>query len=367
MRRLKAIDFFCSGGGMSYGFYQAGIEVIAGIDIDDSCKETFEENLPSSNFIHADVSKLNEAKLEKITGISKNDDNLVFIGCSPCQFWTILNTDKTKSQKSKNLLHEFLRFVKYFKPGYVVVENVPGILHRKEESGLNKFIKVLEDNKYLVFYEIVNLNNYGVPQSRKRFSLVATRVDQHYIFPQPDKKKGPTVKDFIGVNNGFIPINAGHKDLSTFMHTAAALSEKNLDRIQSTPKNGGTRLSWENSDLQLNAYKKQEKKLFPDTYGRMSWDKPSPTITTRFCSLSNGRFGHPEEHRAISLREGATLQTFPFDFIFKTKGIAHTAKIIGNAVPVEYARRIGRSLLKSKESSDDSKTNSNRRKNEARW
>jgi DNA (cytosine-5)-methyltransferase 1 len=353
MKRLKAIDFFCSGGGMSYGLYQSGIDVVAGIDIDDSCEDTYKENLTSSNFIHSDISKLKESELENLTGISQNDDNLVFIGCSPCQFWTILNTNKTKSQKSKNLLHEFLRFVKYFNPGYVAVENVPGILYRKNESGLNEFIKTLESKRYLVSYEIVNLNDYGVPQSRKRFSLVATRVDQRYIFPKPDKKNGPTVKDFIGVKNGFPKIKAGHKDPSAFMHTAAGLSKKNLNRIQRTPPNGGTRLSWENSNLQLNAYKEHGKKLFPDTYGRMSWDKPSPTITTRFCSLSNGRFGHPEEHRALSLREGATLQTFPLNFVFKTKSIAQAAKIIGNAVPVEYAKRIGESLLKSKESNDN--------------
>jgi DNA (cytosine-5)-methyltransferase 1 len=107
MKRLKAIDFFCSGGGMSYGLYQSGIDVVAGIDIDDSCEDTYKENLTSSNFIHSDISKLKESELENLTGISQNDDNLVFIGCSPCQFWTILNTNKTKSQKTKNFFTNF--------------------------------------------------------------------------------------------------------------------------------------------------------------------------------------------------------------------------------------------------------------------
>jgi DNA (cytosine-5)-methyltransferase 1 len=347
MRRLKAIDFFCSGGGMSYGLYLSGIDVIAGIDIDVTCKKTYEKNIPSSKFIQSDISELEESGLGQITDILRDDDEMVFVGCSPCQFWTILNTNKTKSEKSKNLLREFMRFIEYFNPGYVIVENVPGIYHRQNESGLKKFVKILEQRGYMVYYKVVNLNEYGVPQSRKRFSLIANRVGKTFIFPKPDKKEKPTVKDFIGENNGFPRIEAGHRDETPFMHTAAGLSERNLIRIKHTPPNGGTRLSWEDTDLQLDTYRKFGEKNFPDTYGRMSWDKPSPTITTKFCSLSNGRFGHPEEHRALSLREGATLQTFPLSFVFETTSIAQTAKIIGNAVPVEYAKRIGKSLLET--------------------
>jgi len=332
---------------MSYGLHLSGIDVIAGIDIDVACKNTYEQNIPSSNFVHSDISKLKEYELAQLIDLSRDDDNMIFVGCSPCQFWTILNTNKTKSKKKKNLLHEFLRFIKYFNPGYVIVENVPGIYHRQNESGLKKFVKALELKGYIVSYKIVNLNHYGVPQSRKRFSLIANRVGKTLILPKSDKDKTPTVKDFIGSHHGFSKIEAGHRDPTPFMHTTSGLSEKNLIRIKQTPPNGGTRLSWENSNLQLDTYKKFGKKNFSDTYGRMSWDKPSPTITTKFCSLSNGRFGHPEENRAISLREGATLQTFPFDFIFKTTSIAQTAKIIGNAVPVEYAKRIGKSLLET--------------------
>ncbi len=342
---IKAVDFFCSGGGMSYGLTKAGIEIIAGIDIDLNCKETFEANIPSAKFIHADVKKLRTADLLKYVNIKKNDDNMIFIGCNPCQFWTHINTNKTKSQQTMNLLSDFKRFVHYYNPGYVIVENVPGILKKKEESGLGRFVSGLERKGYKVEYKIVNMNYYGVPQNRKRFSLIATRVNDKPIFPKPIKSRQAVVKYFIGVQNGFKRINAGVIDETNFKHTTARLSEKNLMRIKSTPKNGGTRLAWADSKLQLDTYKNRNKYSFRDVYGRMSWERPAPTITTRFNSLSNGRFGHPEENRAISLREGATLQTFPKRFVFKTKSVTATAIIIGNAVPPEYAKRIGKTII----------------------
>jgi len=348
-QRLKAIDFFCSGGGMSYGLVQAGIDVIAGIDVDLKCKETYEANIPSSKFISADITKLKAEQLQDEVDIQKNDDNMIFIGCSPCQYWTIINTDKSKSTESKNLLNDFYRFINYFNPGYIVIENVPGIIKRYKESGLDKFIYDLKGKGYKIWYDVLNLNHFGVPQSRKRFTLIATRVNKIIIYLKPDKKNLPVVRDFIGEHNGFPKIPAGYRDNTEFMHTTAKLSHENLERIRRTPKNGGTRLVWADTELQLETYKKHGSNSFRDVYGRMSWDKPAPTITTKFYSLSNGRFGHPEEDRALSLREGATLQTFPKAFVFKTKSMIQTAKIIGNAVPPKFAKRIGETIIKASE------------------
>ena len=182
---------------MTCGLTQAGINVIAGIDNDPACKDTYEKNNPNSKFILADVFELTEKELAKKTGIKKNDNNLILIGCSPCQFWSIIQTDKTKSTKTKNLLVEFKRFVDYFNPGYILVENVPGILRKKGESGLEKFISDLEEGGYKVSYDIVDMNDYGVPQSRKRFSLIANRVLDKKIFPEINSKKKPTVADFL--------------------------------------------------------------------------------------------------------------------------------------------------------------------------
>jgi DNA (cytosine-5)-methyltransferase 1 len=356
-REIKAVDFFCSGGGMTNGMRQAGIKVIAGIDFDSECKETYEINNKGSKFIHADIFKLKESDLQKQLALTINDNDLLLIGCSPCQFWSLIRTDKKKSEQSKDLLSEFHRFVKYFNPGYVVVENVPGIMSRKDESGLTDFVLHLENVGYKVKYDVVNLNEYGVPQTRKRFSLVATRVNENFVFPVPSKEEKPSVKDFIGTGNGFPKVCVGYKDISPFQHTVAKMSEKNLERLMGTPSNCGSSLWWW-TDKKLGR-EKYHKDGFKDSYSRMSWDKPAPTITTKFFSISNGRFGHPEEHRAISIREGATLQTFPKNYIFCSKSIQVTARMIGNAVPPEYAKKIGEAIINSKKSGSKTYTISN--------
>lgn len=331
---------------MSYGLQQAGISVLAGIDIDPDCQATYQANICGAKYILADIAELKEADLAKKVAIAKNDDNLILVGCSPCQYWTIIRTNKNKSQKSKNLLHEFHRFVKFYNPGYVVVENVPGILNKRKESGLDKFVLELEEQGYAVHFQVVNLNEYGVPESRRRFSLIANRVTQEAIFPQPGRTR-PTVKDFIGPKNGFPKISAGHRDETRFMHSTASLSQTNLERLLLTPKNGGSRAAWSDTALQLDAYKKKGRRIsFSDTYGRMSWDKPAPTITTRFYSISNGRFAHPDENRPISIREGATLQTFPKNYEFIGSSMASIARMIGNAVPPLYAKKIGLAIRK---------------------
>lgn len=344
---FKSIDFFCGSGGMTYGMSQAGIDVLAGIDIDPNCRETYEINNPNSKFIEKDIHELSEEEVVELTGIKKNDDSLMFICCSPCQYWTHINTDREKSLKSKDLLKEFQRFVSWFKPGYLVIENVPGLLKNKKEKILSEFLVFLESESYVYDHKIVNANHYGVPQHRKRYLLIATRVSDNIRIPDGNSDGNLIVRKYIGVNNGFPTVQDGHEDKTEFMHATASLSEKNKKRIRKTPKNGGTRMSWKDDpELQINAYRGKDS-IFKDVYGRMFWDKPAPTITTRFNSLSNGRFGHPEEHRAISLREGATLQTFPKNYIFKCSNQASIARLIGNAVPPELAKQIGLIIIGS--------------------
>jgi len=337
---MKAVDFFCGGGGMSFGMVQAGIDVLAGIDYELSCKETYEANIDGARFIHADVFELKEDDLLKELKLEKNDDDLVLIGCSPCQFWSIINTDKKKSVKSKNLLIEFERFVKYFNPGYVVVENVPGVLRRKEESGLESFIGWLEANGFNVHFEIHNTYDFGVPQNRKRFTLVASRIGEEKVFPQKVEQR-KTVADVLGVKNGFEKIEAGTVDQTKFLHTVSNVESVTLKRLLKVKKDGGNRLGFAGDpELQLPCFIGKDES-FKDTFGRLWWDKPANTITTKFYSVSNGRFVHPEENRALSLREGATLQSFPKTYSFFGSSIHAIARQIGNAVPPEYAKQIG--------------------------
>jgi len=344
-QKFKAVDFFCSGGGMTSGFRKAGVNVVGGIDVDLECKETYTTNNPDSKFIHADIQNLAFSILEKELKVKRNDKKMIFIGCSPCQYWSKIQTDKTKSNETKNLLKDFQRFVAYFRPGYIVIENVPGILNRLDESPLKSFLNFLKKEKYHYNYQIINASHYGVPQTRKRFLLIASRVTDKVDLPIPDTKtKLPTVREFIGSKKVFKPIAAGQKDKTGFLHSAAGISDNNLKRLQLTPHNGGTRIAWKDTDLQIPAYVDKDNS-FQDIYGRMFWDKPGPTITTKFYSITNGRFAHPEQNRAISLREGATLQTFDTDYKFLSTSIASTARLIGNAVPPQLSMRIAASII----------------------
>jgi len=345
---MKAIDFFCGAGGMTCGMRQAGIEVLAGIDIDPCCKRTYEINNHPSKFIERDIVTLTPEQLIELTGIRQNDDSLIFIGCSPCQYWTKIRTTKDKSRKTMNLLGGFRNFVHWFKPGYLVVENVPELYKKRNNNVLGEFLEFLKEESYTVLHSrVINAVYYGVPQNRERYLLVASRIDSAIEIPKLEDIKCLTVRNFIGSNKGFYPIPAGYRDDSDFQHTSAGLSEKNLRRIMLTKSDGGTRYCWKDDPtLQIPTYEGRDG-YFRNVYGRMFWDRPAPTITTRFHSLSNGRFGHPEEHRALSLREGATLQTFPKQYKFFGPSIESIARQIGNAVPPELARRLGCAIMQS--------------------
>jgi len=341
---LKAVDFFCGGGGMSYGMLQAGVNVIAGIDYERKCKETYEANITGAEFIEADVFELKPTDLERKLSLRRNDNNLILIGCSPCQFWSIINTERTKSEKSKNLLKEFAKFVTYLNPGYVVVENVPGVLRKKVESGLEDFVEWLEANNYKVHFNVHNVNDYGVPQNRKRFTLIANRVTNAELVPLKLTGRKLTVRDVLGIENGFPAISHGADDKTPFLHKVMKLGDKNLERLQYVKKDGGNRFGFAGiPHLQLKCFEGRNNS-FRDTFGRLWWDRPSPTITTKFYNISNGRFVHPEEDRALSLREGAVLQSFPKQYQFFGNGIDSIARIIGNAVPPAYARSIGMAI-----------------------
>lgn len=331
---------------MSLGATKAGVNVVAAIDNDITCKETYESN-HSGKFLLGDIKKMSPSSLEDI-GVFSDDDNMIFIGCSPCQYWSPINgkTDserKLASRSSRNLLRDFLRFVDHFRPGWIVVENVKGIQRNIRESGLFRLFKFFDEEGYKYEFRKLPFYKYGVPQTRSRFVLVASRVlkDKNVPFPM-EAKKIPTVRSAIG---NMPKIKAGEVSHTDKLHRSAGLKETNLARLAAT-KEGGARESWvKNQKLQIDAYRNKDLTFFRENYGRMWWDRPAPTITTRFFSLSCGRFGHPSQNRAISLREGALLQTFPKSYKFKTRNYQDTARLIGNAVPPAFAQRLFKAIV----------------------
>ena len=343
---LKAVDFFCGAGGMSHGFSMAKVNVLGGIDIEEQFKETYEANHKGAKFIHRNITQYHPEDLQEELNLKKVDDSLIFIGCSPCQYWSKINTNRHQSAYSNNLIYDFQRFIKYFHPGYVVVENVPGILKKQNNHTLLNFLDFLIFHGYKYRYDLISTDRFGVPQRRKRFLLIATRLNKDIPFPEEEVNEALKVENFIGQSNGFPVLSDGHYDESDPMNTTASLSEKNKRRLALTPHNGGTRSAWKDDpELQIPAYEGKDES-FRNVYGRMFWNKPASTITTRFMAISCGRFAHPEEDRGLSLREGATLQTFPKDYKF-IGNMGAIAKQIGNAVPPEMAKRIAFSITNS--------------------
>ncbi len=340
--KLHAVDCFCGAGGMTQGLRDAGIDVVLGIDIDGRAGATYEANHGRTTaFLKADIRTVRvEDVRRRLQGRPASD--LVLAGCSPCQFWSKMHTLREKSEQGSRLLLDFARLVEALRPGYVVVENVPGLARHGHEV-LETFSRDLQSWGYQGLASgTVSCAKYGVPQTRERFLLLASRRHASITLPPHATDDPTTVRDVLGSKNGFARLEAGQRCPEDSFHYASALSPSNLDRIRMTPHDGGDRQAWSSTDLQIPAYVGRDE-AFRNVYGRMWWDRPAPTLTTRFNSLSNGRFGHPQEDRALSLREGAALQTFPRDYEF-VGTIKETSRQIGNAVPPALARAVGSHL-----------------------
>jgi DNA (cytosine-5)-methyltransferase 1 len=338
--KMVAFDFFCGAGGLTHGLLDAGIKVLAGFDIDGRCRETFEKNNPRVKFIETDINKVTKADLLKFSGRHDFKD-MLFAGCAPCQPFS-QQRKKLGGRKDATLLREFGRLIEIALPGQVLMENVPGIARVKGNSTFKRFLKILKTNNYHYSFKVLDAKEYGVPQSRKRLILIAIRGDRASL---PQSKYGSsslayrTVKQAI---SHFPMINAGKTHPSVPNHIVASLSDLNLERIKHTPHDGGDRRSWPKRlhlDCHLGNYSGHT-----DVYGRMAWNQPAPTLTGKCHSISNGRYGHPVQDRAISLREAAALQTFPDGYVFHGSN-QHIALQIGNAVPVRFAKSLGKHVL----------------------
>lgn len=335
-----AIDLFCGIGGLTKGLELAGINVVSGFDLDATCSFAYEAN-NNARFIHKDVT---EVTADEIRELYPAGCIQILVGCAPCQPFSKYSQRYRKEghiDDKWRLLYSFARIIRETTPHVVSMENVPEL---SNETVFTDFINTLEGLDYHVDWHVVYCPEYGVPQNRKRLVLLASRLGNiELIPPLYNQNDYPTVRNAIG---NLPHIEAGEQCQTDSLHRSCRLSEKNLERIRnSTP--GGTWRDWDES-LQLPCHKKKTGKTYPSVYGRMMWDEPSPTITTQFYGYGNGRFGHPEQDRALSLREGAILQSFPPEYIFVNNEHPSNRRDlgihIGNAVPVELGRIIGVSI-----------------------
>lgn len=328
--RIEVVDLFCGIGGLSYGMKSAGFHILAGFDIDPTCKYAYETNT-GGEFVFKNITKVTA---EDILPRYSNGAIRVLAGCAPClPFSSYAFKNKEKDPDKYDLLYEFGRLVKDVLPDIVTMENVPAIGSFKLKPVLSDFVSLLNGLGYNVSVQVVYCPNYGIPQTRRRLVLLASKLGEINLIPKThSKEEYKTVRDTIGQ---LPPLKAGEKSNEDSLHRCRSLTPINLLRIKATPIGGSWR-NWEES-LRLECHKKDSGKSFGSVYGRMLWDEPSPTMTTQCTGLGNGRFGHPEQDRAISAREAALLQTFPQSYKFfedeKIVSLTKASRYIGNAVP----------------------------------
>lgn len=340
---IKAIDFFCGAGGLTKGLQQAGIDVVAGIDLNEVCEQTYNENNAPAKFIGANIKSIRRRDIAQlISDLAENREHLLFAGCAPCQSFSQQRRRSSKKRPDATVLGEFGRLVEEILPGGVLVENVPGIAKVKGRSTFRRFLEVLDRNGYSYVWDTLNAKDYGVPQNRLRMVLIAIRNGQASL---PERTHGNGLLPYKTVRAAiekFPPLVAGESNPDVLNHTAASIMQINMERLLATPHDGGDRRAWPKR-LVLKCHKNGHKG-HSDVYGRMFWDQPAPTLTGKCYSISNGRYGHPEQDRAISLREAASLQTFPDDYTFYGNQ-AQKGLQIGNAVPVLLGEVLGRHIL----------------------
>jgi len=348
INNFSIVDLFCGVGGLTHGFVNENFQVDAGIDFDKSCEYAFEKN-NNSKFYHKDIIGLSA---DELSSFYTTDKRKILVGCAPCQPFSIYNRkgvkdgEKDSTNEKWKLLYSFSDLVDHVEPEIVSMENVPLLLKFNNGKVFDDFKTRLENKGYTVSFYIVNAQDYGVPQRRKRLILFASKhgkidliektiLDRNYV----------TVRDAIG---HLPPVEDGVSHPNDQLHRARKLSEINRKRIRAT-KEGGNWTDWDNS-LWLECHKKESGKNFKSVYGRMKWDDVAPTMTTYCIGLSNGRFGHPEQHRAITLREAALIQSFPSNYEFispdKEMSAGAIARQIGNAVPVGLGIAIAKSIKK---------------------
>jgi DNA (cytosine-5)-methyltransferase 1 len=338
--RPEVVDLFCGVGALSHGLKLAGCKIVAGYDVDPRCKFAFERN-NGGIFYPRDVSKL---LADEIKAHFSGGAPTVLAGCAPCQPFSSYK-QRYAEDPQWGLVGKFAELAAEVKPDFVTMENVPSLLKYKAGSVFRSFCETLETAGYKIQHVIAKCEKFGVPQRRRRLVVLAALHAELSALPS-DESGYLSVREAIGK---LPPLASGQSDPNDPLHAASRLSALNLRRIRYSQP-GGTWRDWP-EQLRAACHRRPTGKTYPGVYARMEWDKPAPTMTTQCYGYGNGRFGHPEQDRGISLREAAVLQSFPADYEFLPPGdpvcFTELGRWIGNAVPVKLAESIGKLIVAS--------------------
>jgi len=352
-KKFTAIDLFCGAGGLTLGLKKAGFRTLVGVEINENIAKTYKANNRKTKTLVKDISKvcgkeiLKEAKIRKIDLIA---------GCPPCQGFSQL-TEKWKKEDPRNgLVLEMARLVEEIKPKIVMMENVPGIV-TKGKIILQTFVEKLQSLGYVINYGVLQMADYGVPQSRRRFVLLAGRgfevklPNPTHTWKKPNAKNN--LKPWVTIDKiirsmpkpvtlSYAVRNGGPQKFN--WHIVRDLKPISIDRLKALSEGYDRRSLPEH--LRPDCHKGTNEG-FNNVYGRMEWNKVSPTITSGCTTPCMGRFGHPEALRTISIREAALIQTFPKNFRFIAQHMDTACDLVGNALPCEFAWKVAKSCYKA--------------------
>ena len=339
---LRAVDLFCGAGGLSLGLREAGIRPVFAADFDTHSCSTYRENL-GDHVRELDLSKTSVT--EFVAMVRETTDHVdIVAGGPPCQGFSVQRRGQPLDARNE-LVKKFGEYASALSPKAILMENVPTILGKRGRAFID-FITEAWEQDYILHKAVLSAASYGVPQFRRRAFIVAIRKDlnTNFSFPEPTRlpEEYATVRDAIG------DIPSPPEDFSEhphhYNHRRVAMSDINFERISHVPEGGG-RLDVP-AHLQLPCHKSSNGHRHLDVFGRLSWNRPSGTLTAMFDNFTRGRFAHPQENRNITGREGARIQSFPdsFKFLGPKKEVA---KQIGNAVPPLLGQAMGEALIQA--------------------
>lgn len=349
-----AAELFSGGGGLAQGLRDAGVRPVAAVELDRYAANVFAANHPDVELFRTDVRDISGQDLLAASSTGKID---ILAACPPCQGFSTLTTKYHRSNYESDprnfLVGEVGRITRELQPSALMLENVPGLAGRGRPL-LDDLIEKLEDDGYIVTWSVLQVADYGVPQTRRRLVLLAGKG---FSISMPDPSHSQhgrnglpqwrTLRDVLTIRAQPVRIDEAMAKGGFHVadwHVVRKLGEANLERLRHVlPGNGRSALP---KELRPECHRDRDDG-FTNTYGRMAWDQPSSTITAGCLSPSKGRFGHPEELRTISLREAALLQTFPSSYRFDGDKIDAACSVIGNALPCLFAEAIARRVVRS--------------------